>query len=117
MDGRVTGSDGVPLVSVTVAVDGSRPFPLLANKSLNIAVCLKSKEHNKDKEEKVFAIVQVPSILPRFLELPSDDPRGSRMVRADFALSGVWYQVEASSQIEPDQALEAVEAVLEGFER
>ena len=51
------------------------------------------------------------------VELPSDDPRGSRMVRADFALSGVWYQVEASSRIEPDQALEAVEAVLEGFER
>ena len=51
------------------------------------------------------------------VEFPSDDPRGSRMVRADFALSGVWYQVEASSRIEPDQALEAVEAVLEGFER
>lgn len=51
-------------VLTPLAVDSSRPFPLLANKSLNIAVCLKSKEHNK--EEKVFAIVQVPSILPRF---------------------------------------------------
>ena len=51
------------------------------------------------------------------VELPPDDPRGSRMVRADFALNGVWYQVEASSRTEPAQALEAVKAVLDGFER
>lgn len=62
-------------VLTPLAVDSSRPFPLLANKSLNIAVCLKSKEHNK--EEKVFAIVQVPSILPRFLELPANAGSGS----------------------------------------
>ena len=60
-------------VLTPLAVDSSRPFPLLANKTLNIAVCLKSKEHNK--EEKVFAIVQVPSILPRFLELPAEEGR------------------------------------------
>ena len=45
---------------------------MLANKTLNIAVYLKSKER---KEEKNFAIVQVPSILPRFLELPSQEGR------------------------------------------
>lgn len=56
-------------VLTPLAVDGSRPFPMLANKSLNIAVCLKSKERKQD--EKCFAIVQVPGILPRFLELPS----------------------------------------------
>ena len=60
-------------VLTPLAVDGSRPFPLLANKTLNIAVCLKSKESHK--EEKVFAIVQVPSILPRFLELPAEEGR------------------------------------------
>lgn len=59
-------------VLTPLAVDGSRPFPMLANKTLNIAVYLKPKE--KD-EEKNFAIVQVPSILPRFLELPSQDGR------------------------------------------
>lgn len=60
-------------VLTPLAVDGSRPFPLLANKSLNIAVRLESKE---DKEkEKQFAIVQVPAILPRFLELPCDEGR------------------------------------------
>lgn len=54
-------------VLTPLAVDQSRPFPLLSNKSLNLAVrLLKNGETN-------FALVQVPSILPRFLELPSDD--------------------------------------------
>ena len=60
-------------VLTPLAVDGSRPFPLLSNKSLNIAVCLKNKEDRK--ADKCFAIVQVPAILPRFLELPSSDGR------------------------------------------
>ncbi len=63
-------------VLTPLAVDGSRPFPLLANKSLNIAVSLRGKEKGKKGErEKCFAIVQVPSILPRFLELPEEDGR------------------------------------------
>ena len=56
-------------VLTPLAVDRSRPFPLLANKSLNIAVRLKGE----DEEEPSFAVVQVPSILSRFLELPSDE--------------------------------------------
>lgn len=53
-------------VLTPMAVDTSRPFPLLANKSLNIALRLTNA-----KKEEFFAVVQVPSILPRFLELPS----------------------------------------------
>lgn len=56
-------------VLTPLAVDQSRPFPLLTNKSLNIAVRL-SKENETN-----FALVQVPSILPRFLELPSEDKK------------------------------------------
>lgn len=56
-------------VLTPLAVDASRPFPSLANKSLNLAVRLSSKE---DKVEKCFAVIQVPSILPRFTELPKD---------------------------------------------
>ncbi len=63
-------------VLTPLAVDGSRPFPMLANKSLNIAVSLRGKEKGKKGErEKCFAIVQVPSILPRFLELPEENGR------------------------------------------
>ncbi len=53
-------------VLTPLAVDTSRPFPLLANKSLNIAVRLKGLE------DSYFAVVQVPSILSRFLQVPSD---------------------------------------------
>lgn len=53
-------------VLTTMAVDESRPFPLISNKSLNLAVLLKGVE----KEGQLFATVQVPSVLPRFIELP-----------------------------------------------
>ena len=56
-------------VLTPLAVDRSRPFPFLANKTLNIAVRL-----TKDGESN-FAVVQVPSILPRFLEIPSEHER------------------------------------------
>ena len=58
-------------VLTPLAVDTSRPFPFLANKTLNIAVRLSVK---KEKGAH-FAVVQVPGILPRFLELPSEEGR------------------------------------------
>ncbi|MDR1628500.1 MAG: RNA degradosome polyphosphate kinase [Oscillospiraceae bacterium] len=53
-------------VLTPLAIDQSRPFPFLANKTLNIAVELSSGE-----DESNFGIVQVPAILPRFIKLPS----------------------------------------------
>ncbi len=52
-------------VLTPLAVDRSRPFPFLANKSLNIAVRL------KEESESFFAVIQVPGILSRFLRVPS----------------------------------------------
>ena len=49
-----------------MAIDQSRPFPLLANKSLNIIV--ETTEKNKN-----FALVQVPNVIPRLVKLPSED--------------------------------------------
>ena len=57
-------------VLTPLAVDRSRPFPLLSNKSLNIVVRLKNEESDSN-----FAFVQVPSILPRFVELPAESGR------------------------------------------
>lgn len=54
-------------VLTPMAVDSSRPFPLVHNKSLNIAALLKKKKGGKELE---FAMVQVPSVLPRIVELP-----------------------------------------------
>lgn len=57
-------------VLTPMAVDTSRPFPLLLNKSLNIAIRLMN-----DEKETFFAVMQVPSVLPRFIELPSKNER------------------------------------------
>ena len=55
-------------VLTPMAVDSSRPFPLIRNKTLNIAA-LVHKKNGKDELE--FATVQVPSVLSRIVELPT----------------------------------------------
>ncbi len=57
-------------VLTPMAVDSSRPFPLIRNKTLNIAALLADK---KKKDTIDFATVQVPSVLPRFVTIPSDE--------------------------------------------
>lgn len=57
-------------VLTPMAIDAYRPFPMLLNKSLNLAVVLKEK---KKKAKEKLAIVQVPSVLNRFTELPSSN--------------------------------------------
>ncbi len=54
-------------VLTPMAVDSSRPFPLVRNKSLNIAALVQKK---KEKGELEFAMVQVPGVLNRIVELP-----------------------------------------------
>lgn len=55
-------------VLTPMAVDSSRPFPLIRNKSLNIGALVRKKG---TKEELEFATVQVPSVLSRIVELPA----------------------------------------------
>ena len=73
-------------VLTPMAMDSSRPFPLIRNKTLNIGALIckkekdgedKGKEKESEKKEKEkgkhkldFATVQVPSVLPRFVQLP-----------------------------------------------
>ncbi|SHN55543.1 polyphosphate kinase [Butyrivibrio hungatei DSM 14810] len=59
-------------VLTPMAVDSSRPFPLIRNKSLNIGALLKKKE-GKDGVD--FATVQVPDVLPRIIEIPYDEEK------------------------------------------
>lgn len=60
--------DNVYPVLTPMAVDSSRPFPLIRNKSLNIGALVTKKGKKKELE---FATVQVPSVLSRIVELPS----------------------------------------------
>lgn len=67
-------------VLTPMAVDASRPFPLVRNNSLNIAALIKSKHPNSklqqgSKQELEFATVQVPSVLPRLVPIPGEDDR------------------------------------------
>ncbi len=64
-------------VLTPMAVDSSRPFPLIRNKSLNIGALLKKKENSDEVD---FATVQVPDVLPRILEIPVEDEKGIRKV-------------------------------------
>ncbi|QQE80093.1 RNA degradosome polyphosphate kinase [Alicyclobacillus sp. SO9] len=58
-------------VLTPLGIDASHPFPMLANRTLNLAVLLKPRDTIGDKKENLFAVVQVPSVLPRFIKLPS----------------------------------------------
>lgn len=57
-------------VLTPMAVDASRPFPFLANKTQNLAV-----ELIKSDGEQSMGLIQVPSVLDRILEIPSDERR------------------------------------------
>lgn len=68
-------------VLTPMAFDSSRPFPLIRNKTLNIAALLQKK--NEKEEELEFAMVQVPSVIPRIVELPrevDEDGKEQRVV-------------------------------------
>lgn len=55
-------------VLTPLAIDPGHPFPRLLNKSLNLAVVLRRPR----SPEPLFAVVQVPSVLKRFLPLPAE---------------------------------------------
>uniref|UniRef100_I5AQZ7 Polyphosphate kinase n=1 Tax=Eubacterium cellulosolvens (strain ATCC 43171 / JCM 9499 / 6) TaxID=633697 RepID=I5AQZ7_EUBC6 len=68
-------------VLTPMAMDSSRPFPLIRNKSLNIGALIKKK--GSDDQRTSFATVQVPSVLPRFIELPETEEGITSMILMD----------------------------------
>jgi polyphosphate kinase len=60
-------------VLTPLAVDPGHPFPQLRNKSLNVALILRRAGRKRKRDmEVLLAVVQVPSVLPRLMRLPSD---------------------------------------------
>ena len=57
-------------VLTPVAVDAYRPFPTLLGKTLNLLVMLENTNGDLENTDKV-AIVQVPSVLDRFIKVPT----------------------------------------------
>ncbi|ALS80182.1 RNA degradosome polyphosphate kinase [Planococcus sp. ANT_H30] len=58
-------------VLTPMAIDAYRTFPMLLNKSINLAVRLEDEE-KRDEEGQKIAIVQVPAVLERFVRLQSE---------------------------------------------
>lgn len=69
-------------VLTPMAVDAARPFPFLANRSLNLAIELK----NKDGEQRI-AFIQVPSVLPRFISLEEENNARSFVFLEDLIMA------------------------------
>lgn len=59
-------------VLTPMVVDKNKPFPLILNKTLNIALLL---QDNENTEYPIFATIQVPSVLNRLIKIPSLDWR------------------------------------------
>lgn len=57
-------------VLTPMAVDQSRPFPLVNSSNLYLAVTL-LREGDNPEEEPYFAIVRVPSNMPRYIKVPA----------------------------------------------
>lgn len=57
-------------VLTPLATDPAHPFPHLLNKTLNLAVALRRPRG----ADPLYAVVQVPSVMPRFVPLPAADP-------------------------------------------
>jgi polyphosphate kinase len=55
-------------VLTPLAIDPGHPFPHLFNKSMNLATLMQRPNH----PGKLFAVVQVPAVLPRFIQLTAD---------------------------------------------
>ena len=64
-------------VLTPMAVDSSRPFPLIRNKSLNIGALVRKKDGDGSLE---FATVQVPIVLSRIVLLPSEEGKEKKVI-------------------------------------
>ena len=58
-------------VLTPMVIDSARPFPLLLNKTLNIAALLKTSNSNAH----VFGTIQVPSVINRLIAILNDENR------------------------------------------
>lgn len=60
-------------VLTPLAVDAYRPFPMVLNRSLNLAVLLEKYEPEQPEKKDRMAFVQVPAVLRRVITLPAEE--------------------------------------------
>jgi polyphosphate kinase len=59
-------------VLTPLAVDQGHPFPALRNRSLNLAILLHKERQRVARRQTIFAVVQVPSVLDRLVEVATE---------------------------------------------
>ncbi|WP_345244309.1 RNA degradosome polyphosphate kinase [Pontibacillus salipaludis] len=79
-------------VLTPMAVDAYRPFPMLLNKSINIAVVLEDTFDEEEYSEKT-AIVQVPAVLDRYIELEVDEEGIRKFIMLEDIISHFIYKM------------------------
>lgn len=116
-------------VLTPMVVDKSRPFPLVLNKTLNIAVLLKEKGK---KESNVFGTIQVPSVLGRFIKIPNESNKITFIFLEDIikmnintlfsghhvlAMGGYRITRNADLSLDEEEAVDLLEAVEESLKQ
>lgn len=84
-------------VLTPMIVDGNRPFPLLMNKSLNIGLLL------SQEKTAAFATVQVPGVLDRLIEVPTEGRERSfvfleDLIQAHLSQLFVGYEISGTTR-------------------
>jgi polyphosphate kinase len=67
-------------VLTPLAVDQGHPFPALRNRSLNLAILLHKEKQRVARRSTIIAVVQVPAVLPRLVEVPAVAPARAAFV-------------------------------------
>jgi len=69
-------------VLTPLAVDPGHPFPILRNRSLNLAISLQREKGKVGQKLSMVAVVQVPAVLPRLFELPRAQEEAAALATA-----------------------------------
>ncbi len=86
-------------VLTPMAVDAYRPFPMLLNKSLNLAVSLLDEHELDESAQQKTAIVQVPAVLDRFIQLEDTKEDELHFVLLEDIISHYSYKLFRGYQI------------------
>ncbi|MFT8320201.1 MAG: RNA degradosome polyphosphate kinase [Bacillus sp. (in: firmicutes)] len=110
-------------VLTPMAVDSSRPFPLISNRSLNIAAYIQKKEKTEDNIR--FVTVQVPDVIERVIQIPSEGAKQfillEEIVRNNLDKLFIGYKVlettcfsiirDMDFEVEQDEIIDLVEEI------
>ncbi|MBQ1770189.1 MAG: RNA degradosome polyphosphate kinase [Turicibacter sp.] len=110
-------------VLTPMVIDQARPFPLILDKTLNIGLLLIGKQDH----EQVFATIQVPSVLPRIVPVPTQKgsvhilledlikPKLSELFSSHDVLHSCCYRITKNAAMHVDE--EDAEDLLETIEQ